>query len=94
MTTSDKIIYTKFAAKIITTLGVSKVVHDIVQHTATAETFADQAKIWVGSFVLGGMACEVASEHVDRRIDEIADAVVDYNIKKFNESKMEYKSNR
>lgn len=94
MTYSDKILYTKLAAKIATTLGVSKVVHDIIQHNVTIETAADSAKVWVGSFVIGGMVTEQATEHVDRKIDGVVTWLENRKTNGEMNPKMEYKSDR
>jgi len=90
MLTSDKIKYAKMAAQLITTIGVGKVTRDIIQNNTTVETTADAAKVWAGSFVIGGMVAEQASAHVDRRID----GLVNWIESRKTEEKLEYKSDR
>jgi hypothetical protein len=91
MLTSDKVKIIKMVAQIVTTVGVGKVVRDVIQNNTTVETTADAAKVWAGSFVIGGMVAEQASQHVDRRIDG---AVAWFENRKTNEEKLENKSDR
>lgn len=91
MLTSDKIKYAKMAAQLITTISVGKVTRDIIQNNTTVETTADAAKVWAGSFVIGGMIVEQASSHVDRRIDGLVAWIDSRNEAK---EKLEYKSDR
>lgn len=69
MSTSEKIKVFKFVAQIATTMGVSKVVRDVITNNTDVETTADAVKVATGSFVIGGMIAEQAHEHVNRRID-------------------------
>jgi hypothetical protein len=69
MTTSEKINLAKFGINLISTVGVSKVVRDIISNNTDVETTADAVKVWAGSLVIGGMVAERASEHVNRRVD-------------------------
>jgi hypothetical protein len=59
----------KAVANIATVLSVSKITKDVITNNTDVITGADQARVWFGSFVIGGMVAERASEHVDRRID-------------------------
>lgn len=68
---SDKIKLAKMAVRIVTTVGVSKVVHDIIQNNTTVETGADSAKVWVGSYILGSMITEKARENTSQKFDDI-----------------------
>lgn len=87
---SNKIQIAKLVAQIATTVGVSKVTHDIISNNTTVETTADAVKVWIGSFVIGGMVAERAHEHVDRRID----GTIDWFDKRQTDEKLEYKSDR
>jgi hypothetical protein len=91
MTTSEKINLAKFGINLISTVGVSKVVRDIISNNTDVETTADAVKVWAGSFVIGGMVAERASEHVNRRIDG---AIGWYENRKEQNSNTEYKSDR
>jgi len=91
MLTSDKIKIAKMAAQLITTISVGKVTRDIITNNTNVETTADAAKVWAGSFVIGGMVAEQASEHVDRRIDGLVDWIEN---RKASKEKLEYKSDR
>lgn len=90
MSMSEKIKIAKFVAQIATTVGVSKVVRDIITLNTTVETSADAAKVAIGSLVIGGMVAEHAHEHVNSRIDG---AVSWYESRRTDE-KLEYKSDR
>jgi hypothetical protein len=93
MTTSEKINLAKFGINLISTVGVSKVVRDIIQNNTDVETTADAVKVWAGSLVIGGMVAERASEHVNRRVDG---AVAWWGARKetVDKAKNEYKSDR
>jgi hypothetical protein len=69
MLTFEQIKLIKAAANIATVLSVTKVTRDIIANNTVIETGFDQARVWIGSFVIGGMIAEQASEHVDKRID-------------------------
>ena len=92
MTTSEKINLAKFGINLISTIGVSKVVRDIISNNTDVETTADAVKVWAGSFVIGGMVAEQASDHVNRRVDGV---VTWYeNRKSQDDTPNEYKSDR
>jgi hypothetical protein len=69
MPTFEQIKLIKAVANIATVLSVTKVTRDIIANNTVIETGFDQARVWIGSFVIGGMIAEQASEHVDKRID-------------------------
>ena len=93
MTTTEKINLAKFGINLISTVGVSKVVRDIISNNTDVETTADAVKVWAGSVVIGGMVAERASEHVNRRVDG---AVSWYENRKSvaTQAANEYKSDR
>lgn len=66
---SEHIAIAKALVNIASGMGVSKVVHDVIENNTNVETTADAVKVWTGSVVIGGMVAEHASEHVNRRFD-------------------------
>jgi hypothetical protein len=69
---SDKLMLTKLAVQVISGIGVSKVVKDIIANNTTVETTADAVKVWTGSVVIGSMASDAVSNHVNAKIDQVA----------------------
>jgi len=63
----------KTVVNVATSIGVTKVVRDIIQNNVTVETTADQAKVLIGSFVLGGMIAERATERTEEQIDKLTE---------------------
>lgn len=67
----DKLPLIKLAAHLVASVGVSKVVNDIISNNTRIETTADAVKVWTGSVVIGSMIAENASNHVSNRIDSV-----------------------
>jgi hypothetical protein len=63
----------KLAANVVSALGVSKVVGDIVKNNTTVLTGSQRFLVNAGGLVLGSMIVEQASNHVNRTIDELVD---------------------
>lgn len=61
----------KLAVQFVSSVGVSKVVHDIIKLNTTTETTADAVKVLTGSIVIGSMIAESASKHVNERMDAV-----------------------
>lgn len=61
----------KFAVHVIASLGVSKVVNDIIVNNTTVVTTIDQVRVAAGSLVIGSMLADTMSKHVDMRVNEI-----------------------
>lgn len=61
----------KAAAQIVGGLGVSKIVHQVVQNNTTVVTLTDTILIRAGSLVLGSIAVDHATTHVAEMVDEI-----------------------
>lgn len=66
---STKLEVAKKAINFVAGVGVSKVVNDIIKMNTIIESPSDSAKVWVGSIVIGGMAAETSSRHVNTAID-------------------------
>lgn len=62
---------TKLAVHLVSSVGVSKVVNDIIRNNTDVLTTADAVKVAAGSLVIGSMIAEQASEHVTRRLDAV-----------------------
>lgn len=69
---TNKLSLAKTAANIIVGSSVTKVVNDIIVNNTDVETTADQAKVAVGSVVLGMMAADAAKDYVHPKIDKVA----------------------
>lgn len=68
---SDKAPIIRLAVQLFASVGVSKVVNDIIRSNTRIETTADVLKVWSGSVVLGSMIADHASQHVNQRIDAV-----------------------
>lgn len=62
----------KITAQVIASLGVSKIVNDVIRNNTNTETTADAVKVAAGSIVLGSLIAEHASNHVNARIAQFA----------------------
>ena len=60
----------KLAVQIVSGLGVSKIVNDIVRNQVTILSTADAVKVWVGSLVISSIIVEQSSNHIDRATNE------------------------
>lgn len=61
----------KLAVQFVASIGVSKVVHDIIKMNTISETTVDAVKVVTGSVVIGSMIAEHASKHVNSRVDSV-----------------------
>lgn len=68
---SDKAPMIRLATQIAASIGVSKVIGDVIKNNTNVQTTADAVKVWAGSIVIGSMIAEHASTHVNRRFDEV-----------------------
>lgn len=59
----------KLAVQLVSSVGVSKVVNDIIRNNTNVVTTADAVKVAAGSLVIGSMIAEHASEHVNNRME-------------------------
>jgi hypothetical protein len=66
----------KLTLKVVTGLGVSKVVSDIITNNTTIITAADQVRVYVGSAVIGAMVAEHTGDFIDDTVDK---GVTSYN---------------
>jgi hypothetical protein len=61
----------KAGVHLVSALGVTKVMGDIVKNNTTIVTGMDKLLVTAGSLVLGSMVVERASEHVQEQIDSV-----------------------
>lgn len=61
----------KLAVHTVASLGVSKVVWDVIARNTTVVTNFDQVRVLAGTLVIGSMVTEHASKHVEDRINEL-----------------------
>lgn len=64
---------TKLAVNIVSSIGVSKVIGDIVKNNTTVLTGSQKFFVNAGGLVLGSMVVEQALNHVNRTIDDIVE---------------------
>jgi hypothetical protein len=67
-----KVTPVRLTIHVITTLGVTKIVNDIVKNNAVIETPGDQIKVFAGSLVIGTYVADVTIDYVEERMNEIA----------------------
>ena len=61
----------KAGVHIVSALGVSKVLGDIIKNNTTVVTTTDKVLVNAGSIVLGSMIVEKASNHVNAQIESV-----------------------
>lgn len=59
----------KLAVNIVSSLGVSKILSDVIKNNTTIETVVDKILVHSGSLVLGTMVVGKASDHVNATMD-------------------------
>lgn len=55
----------------VASLGVSKVINDIIVNNTNVVTTADAVRVWTGAIVIGSMIADQASKHVDERVTAV-----------------------
>lgn len=68
---SDKAPFIRLITQLVASVGVSKVVNDVIRNNTDILTTTDAIKVWSGSIVIGSMIAEHASNHVDNRINAV-----------------------
>jgi hypothetical protein len=61
----------RLAVHLISSVGVSKVINDVIKNNTDVVTTADAVKVAAGSIVIGSMIAEHASKHVNERVNEV-----------------------
>lgn len=72
----------KKATSIVIAVGVSKIFHDVIASNVDIEKVHHKVAVPVASFAIGGAVAEAASTYTDDFIDQIADAVVQFQSRK------------
>ena len=62
----------KLVINVATGIGVAKVTNDIISTNVNVESTEDRIKVALGSLVIGSMVGEMASDHVNAKIDAVA----------------------
>lgn len=70
---SDSVKLARLVVQVASTLGVSKVIADVISNNTTVLTPADTVRVWTGSIVLGSMLCDQAMKHVDVQFNRVLD---------------------
>lgn len=65
----------KLATQIAAGMGVSKIVSDIVRNNVPVVTTAQAVSVKVGTFVLGSMLVEQASNHIEIQTNNLVELV-------------------
>lgn len=66
---------TKFCARTVVGIGVGKIVREIVANNINdPESLVNKVTVGAGAVVLGSMVASASSDHVEAKIDEIAQA--------------------
>jgi hypothetical protein len=60
----------KLAVQVTASLGVSKVVWDVIARNTTVVTNFDAVRVLAGQVVIGTMVADAAAKHVNARMDE------------------------
>jgi hypothetical protein len=63
----------RLLAQVAASVGVSKVVNDVIRNNTQVLTTSDALRVWMGSVVIGSMVADNAAKHVDARVTEIAE---------------------
>jgi hypothetical protein len=61
----------RLATHLVASMGVSKVLNDIIVNNTNVVTTADAVRVWTGAIVIGSMIADHASKHVNDRIDAV-----------------------
>lgn len=75
---TTKLAFAKSAINFTVGASVTKVVSDIIRNNANAETPLDTIKIMTASVALGSLVADAASDHVDTKVEQIADWYADF----------------
>lgn len=67
----DKLAIVRLAVHLVSSVGVSKVVNDIIVKNTNIVTTVDAVKVWTGSIVIGSMVAEHASKHVNDKLNAV-----------------------
>jgi hypothetical protein len=63
--------FIRLAAQVFASVGVSKVVNDVIKNNTSIITTTDAVRVWAGSLVIGSMIADNAAKHVNDRVTEV-----------------------
>jgi len=66
---SNPLTLAKFAAHILASLSVGKVIEDVIKNNTTIVTRSDQVRVTVGGFILGSMIVDKAANQLSTHWD-------------------------
>jgi hypothetical protein len=61
----------RLGVHLVSSIGVSKIVNDMIVNNVNIVTKMDAVKVWTGSIVIGSMIAQHASKHVNDKIDAV-----------------------
>lgn len=62
----------KLVINVAAGMGVAKVTNDIISNNVNVESTEDKIKVALGSLVIGSMVGEMASDHINAKVDAIS----------------------
>lgn len=65
----------KFVAKAVAATSVKMVIATAIAQTVPVESKQDKAKLFVGTYVIGGMVAEAGKTHIGNQVDSAYDTV-------------------
>jgi hypothetical protein len=65
----------KLAVNIVSSLGVSKILGDVIKNNTNVVTTVDKVLVNAGTLVLGTMVVEKASDHVNTTMDNVINKI-------------------
>ena len=63
----------RLLAQVAGSVGVSKVVNDVIRNNTTILTTAYAVRVWCGSVVIVSMIADNATRHINDRINEVVE---------------------
>lgn len=74
----DIVAIAKKTVSFVVAVGVSKIVHDVIEKNVEPTNTAQKVAVPVASFAIGGAVADAASTYTDGFIDEIVDFVAQF----------------
>jgi hypothetical protein len=74
----DIVAIAKKTVSFVVAVGVSKIVHDVIENNVEPENTAHKVAVPVASFAIGGAVAGAASTYTDGFIDEIVELVAQF----------------
>lgn len=71
----DGVAVAKLTVNLVSSLGVSKIIGDVIKNNTTVETVADTILVKAGTLVLGTMVVSKAADHVNATMDGVINKI-------------------